>query len=273
MPTLPPNSDAIQIPNLHDLYSRLLSYYGPQGWWPLIRLQPGKLNPTERGRYTWYHPEDYDTPEVSSDIFEIMVGAILTQNTSWENADKALGKLSNNSMLTSEQILHESEENLAELIRSSGYYNQKTLKLKNLARFITRNPIQKLKSHPIDELRTMLLSVKGIGPETADSILLYAFKKPIFVIDTYTKRLISRIGLLDEQQSYSEFQSYFHSQIPTDYRVYNEYHALIVQHCVRICKKTPLCSECWLSSSCMKKIPIKPKKKKKIKKKNKTEKP
>lgn len=243
-----------QVPLLpiKELYDKLITKYGPQGWWPLIRLKHQGQNPTERGRNTWYHPNDFKYPHNDADIFEIMVGAILTQNTSWENADKALGELFTKDLLSPEKILSTSVDVLAAAIRSSGYYNQKAMKLQNLCKFLEKNPISKLKSTKTPSLRKNLLEVKGIGPETADEILLYGFQRPIFVIDAYTIRLLLYMGYYSEKQSYDKVQSWIESQIPQEVKIYNEFHALIVQHCVRICRKRPLCDFCFLEPSCKK---------------------
>ncbi|MHA1795829.1 MAG: endonuclease III domain-containing protein [Promethearchaeota archaeon] len=235
---------------LNELFQRLFSEYGPQGWWPLIRLRYAGHNPTERGRNTWYHPNDFSYPHTDEDIFEIMVGAILTQNTSWENADKALGQLFKNHLLSPEKILATSTEKLAISIRSSGYYNQKAKKLINLCRMLLDTPITTLKSYETPQLRLHLLKVNGIGHETADEILLYGFQRPVFVIDAYTVRMLLYMGYFSEKQSYHEFQTWFHAHLPADVRIYNEFHALIVQHCVRVCKKHPLCNQCFLISVC-----------------------
>ncbi len=254
-------------PSLVELYQLLLSHYGHQGWWPLLRLGASRQNPTARGRFTWYHPDNYTIPTAETDIFEIMVGAILTQNTSWENADKALGNLHLNGVMNIKGILNSETDQLAEIIRSSGYYNQKAIKLQNLAKILYRTPISKLASFSMEDLRSFLLEIKGIGPETADSILLYGFHLPSFVVDTYTRRLLLRMGYLDSSATYKTIQALFHSEIPKEESIYNEYHALIVQHMVHVCKKKPNCGDCLFQATCAKVIPPSPPRKKSRKKK------
>ncbi|MHA1611574.1 MAG: endonuclease III domain-containing protein [Promethearchaeota archaeon] len=245
-------------PSLDELYQLFLGHYGPQGWWPLIRLGVSQQNPTTRGRFTWYHPENYNIPTTETDIFEIMVGAILTQNTSWENADKALGNLHLNGILDLDGIFNFQTDKLAEVIRSSGYYNQKAIKLQTLAQNLHQTPISQLKSFSLEELRTHLLAIKGIGPETADSIILYGFHLPSFVVDTYTKRLLFRMGYMSPPATYKTIQTMFHTELPPKESLFNEYHALIVQHMVQVCKKKPKCGECMLQNTCAKILPPSP---------------
>ena len=251
------NSDPI---SLKILYDKLYSNYGHQGWWPLVDLKP-EINPTQRGRFTGYHPGNYNYPKNDDQIFEIIIGTILAQNTSWVNAEKALWNLAQKNLISESKLNILDLDELAQIIRSSGYYNQKAIKIQNILHFLQKNPISSLKKLEINILRQNLLDIKGVGPETADSIILYAFNMPIFVIDAYTKRLLSRIGLIPEKSLYEHIQNLFHAQISADYVVYNEYHALIVQHCVYICTSKPKCSQCFLNRYCQKIIPIKSKKK------------
>ena len=162
---------------------------------------------------------------------------------------------------------------MAEIIRSSGYYNQKAIKLQNLAKILRQTPISKLASFSKEDLRSFLLEIKGIGPETADSILLYGFHLPSFVVDTYTRRLLLRMGYLESPATYKIIQALFHSEIPKEESIYNEYHALIVQHMVHVCKKTPRCGECMFEPNCVQILPPptprkKPRKKKSTRKKS-----
>lgn len=203
------------------LFELLLKYYGEQGWWP------------------------------SKTSFEMMVGAILTQNTSWKNVEKSINEMRKQGLLKPITLAEASTKTIAAAIKSSGYYNQKAERLKLLAEHTQKySSLQKIFSKPLPELRKELLSLKGIGPETADSIILYAAKKPIFVIDAYTKRLAERLPLTKEFQDYNALQDFFHKNTPKSTQAYNEYHALIVKHCKEYCKKKPLCSECFLRKDC-----------------------
>ncbi|UYP43722.1 Endonuclease III [Candidatus Lokiarchaeum ossiferum] len=251
---------------IQNLYQILRKHYGSQGWWPLLRLSRNNINPTLRGSYSGYHPNDYNIPDQPKEVLEIMLGAILTQNTSWVNAEKALFNLESNKMISFESLHKLSEEKLALLIKSSGYYNQKAKKIHYLMSFLAKNPISTISQLDIIELRSKLLSVKGIGPETADSIILYAFKKPIFVIDAYTKRLFGRLDIIQQSESYDHFQMIFHASLRNETPVFNEYHALIVQHCAHICTAKPKCDLCFINEKCAKNIKLKPKKKTRNKK-------
>jgi endonuclease-3 related protein len=198
---------------LTEIYSLLLKVLGPQKWWPLR----GDFSPAN---------------------WEICVGAVLTQNTSWKNVEKALENLEQASILSREDILKTTPETLAQTIRPAGYFNQKARKLKELASFNG------------EPTREGLLSLWGIGKETADSILLYAYNKPYFVIDAYTRRVFSRLGLIKGDEGYDELRLLFEKSIPRDVGLYKEYHALIVNLGKNICKKEPLCGECPLSGIC-----------------------
>ena len=176
---------------------------------------------------------------------------ILTKNISWKNVDKTFNNLIKNNLIDVIKIIDIDTKRLAEIIMPSGYHNQKAKKLKNFCNFLVRNyngnlndlfMIGKLK------LRNELLSVNGIGPETADSIILYAAKKPIFVIDAYTKRILNRIGYKDAK--YEELQNLFMKYLPNNEKLFNEYHALLVELGKNICKKEPLCERCPLNASC-----------------------
>lgn len=213
--------------NLKTIYRVLYQAFGPQGWWPLYNDKTGRIE---------YHLNDYSFPKNEQQSFEIILGAILTQNTSWKNVEKALEHLKECNLLKKERITSLSTQELAVHIRSSGYHNQKARKIKEFLEFsgeITRNS---------------LLSIWGIGPETADSILLYACKQPIFVVDAYTKRIMERIGL--KFKSYDDLQRIFMDSIKPDYKVYNEFHALLVELGKKICKKQPLCQQCPINKHC-----------------------
>jgi len=189
--------------DLHHEYKKLLNERGPQGWWP--------INSEYR--------EGYKTPENDYEAWEICVGAILTQNTNWGNVEKALFNLRKEGKLGFESFLKMRTAALARLIRSSGYYNQKAVRLKEFARAVSLKGVGEfLKTVTREEL----LSFRGIGPETADSLLLYAGKRPFFVVDAYTRRLFGLDG------SYENIRALFEKQLPRDWTVYNEFHALIV---------------------------------------------
>ncbi len=205
------------------IYQTLHQQYGPQGWWPIQRE---------------YKKREHLTPE---EQFEICVGAILTQNTAWKNVQKALEQLRQHDALTKDAIRTLSAEQLAQLIRSSGYHNQKAKKLKAFIAFLDSGK---------EITRAHLLEVWGLGNETVDSMLLYAYQEPVFVIDAYTKRIFARLGLCDEKTSYPALQALFHEHLPKDHQLFNEYHALLVEHAKRFCKKEPACKECPLQNIC-----------------------
>ncbi len=210
---------------MYNIYRILFKEYGPQKWWPV----------TTRNRQ-----------------FEIIIGAILTQNTSWKNVEKAIDNLRAANLVDSVKIMKTSKNALAKLIRPSGYFNQKAGRLKIISGFLLKNKnISKL---PTEKLRKKLLEIKGVGPETADSIILYAFSKPSFVVDLYTKRIFSRLGICKENCTYEELQDLFHDSLPKDAKIFNEYHALIVEHAKRFCTKKPDCIKCPLSRLCKKKF-------------------
>lgn len=204
---------------LMDIYRILYQTYGPRHWWP------------------------GETP------FEVMVGAILTQNTSWRNVEKAIGRLKEKGVLNPEGIHGLQESSLASLIRSSGYFRMKARRLKTFVNFLfgeCEGDINQMKKVKTERLREKLLGVNGIGPETADSILLYGLKKPVFVVDAYTKRILSRHGIVSEKASYDEIQDLFMGHLPQDERLFNEYHALLVHLGKNVCKKRPECDRCPL---------------------------
>ncbi|HER43200.1 MAG TPA: endonuclease III domain-containing protein [Candidatus Eisenbacteria bacterium] len=211
-----------------EIYQRLLSEYGPQGWWPVT--PPGERTP----RYT-------GGPRDSAQRFEVAVGALLTQNTSWRNASRAIENLNDARLLSPAGIGGAGKNALARLIRPAGYFNQKAARLETLARFFEDGSAV---------TRDNLLALAGVGPETADSILLYGFGKPFFVVDAYTRRIFDRLGLLDGRAPYERIRRIFEGEIPRNARLYNEYHALIVEHAKRFCRKRPLCGDCPLRDRC-----------------------
>jgi len=176
-----------------------------------------------------------------------MVGAILTQNTSWRNVEKAIQKLKRKGVLNPRGMHRLKKSQLAPLIKSSGYYRIKTDRLKFFIDFFFEEydgNVKKMGRERLGVLREKLLGVKGIGPETADSILLYGLRKPIFVVDAYTKRFLSRQGLISEKASYEEVQKLFMNHLPMDEKLFNEYHALLVHLGKTVCKKIPRCEFC-----------------------------
>jgi endonuclease-3 related protein len=208
---------------LLDLYDRLLRYYGPQGWWP------------------------------AESRFEVMVGAILTQAVAWSNVEKAVANLKAAQSLDFASLHRLPVEELAPLLRPAGYYNAKARKLKALVTHLHDHyqfDLDVLFSQSLRVLRDELLSIHGIGPETADSIVLYAAGQPVFVVDGYTRRLCSRLGLASDTSGYDDLQALFEDNLPRETELFQEYHALIVQHAKTTCRKQPLCSDCLLLAVC-----------------------
>ena len=204
---------------LTEMYSMLGDHFGPQNWWP------------------------GDGP------LEMMTGAILTQNTSWSNVEKAIDNLKKENLLSLETLFNLTEEELARFIKPAGYFNIKAKRLKNLVRFLIdeyEGDLDKFIDKDIYQMRKGLLSVNGVGPETADSIILYAAKKPVFVIDTYTHRILSRHNMVEEQVSYHELQSLFMDNLPAETTLFNEFHALFVITGKEYCRKNPKCDICPL---------------------------
>ena len=212
------------------IYKKLYDLYGPQGWWPLINY--GGLNLNKTGAIIGYHPKNYDLPKKRNEIYEIILGSILTQNTSWLQAEKALFNLYDLNAIEPEKFMDLDDETLKSMIKCAGFLNQKS----NYLREITKFFIELNSKIPT---RKELLAVKGVGNETADSILLYAYKKSEFVVDAYTKRIFSHLGFIDENIRYMELKKLFESNLPKDMAVYNEYHALIVEHAKRYYNKKP----------------------------------
>jgi endonuclease-3 related protein len=223
---------------LMDIYNILLKYYGYQGWWPINSK---------------YHPKDYSLPKTENEMFEIMVGTILTQNTSWKNVEKAIHNLHNKKIMSVEGILKTSQKALAKLIKPAGYYNQKSERIILLAKYLQKNydsKPSKMFKKDVKDLKKELLNLKGIGNETADSIILYAAKKPIFVVDAYTKRIFSRMGFFKENETYENVQKFFMQNLKSNYKLYNEYHALIVELAKRSCIKKKICEKCIVKKFC-----------------------
>ncbi len=207
------------------MYERLSRKFGPQHWWP------GQTR------------------------FEVIIGAILTQNTNWGNVERAIAQLKKNRVLTPLGMKAVSQRRLATLIKPSGYFNVKAKRLKNFIQFLFKDydgDLNKMAKQPWTVLRQELLNVNGIGPETADSILLYAFDKPVFVVDAYTKRIFSRLGLTKKDVEYSVLQELFARNLKADVSMFNEYHALLVRLGKEHCRPRPRCLGCPLDQICFK---------------------
>ena len=205
---------------LTEIYKILFDTFGPQHWWP------GETR------------------------FEIITGAILTQNTSWSNVEKAIANLISAGCLTGQKLNSMDTAQIAELIVPAGYYNIKAKRLKNFLNRLFENHqgrLESLENLGTEQLRQWLLSIKGIGPETADSILLYAFDRPVFVIDTYTARITARHRLIEPGADYDQLQYLFESNLEQDIQLFNEYHALLVQIGKNYCKPKPKCDCCPLN--------------------------
>jgi endonuclease III related protein len=212
------------------IYKELYAHYGPQGWWPLMDLET--WNPDKIGATHGYHPLNYDLPETPEQRYEIIIGAILTQNTVWSSAEKALLNLKEMDVIHPQKLLAMDDNLLKEAIRCAGFLNQKSVYLKEISLFF-------IALHGQIPIRKELLKVKGVGNETADSILLYAYYQMEFVVDAYTRRIFSNLDLVDEQISYMTLKKLFEENLPLDVPIYQEYHALIVEHAKRYYQKKP----------------------------------
>ena len=219
------------VNNLYEIYNKLFSYFGKQNWWP------------------------------AENRFEVIVGAILTQNTAWKNVEKAIARLKEKNILSLEGILSIDKNMLKQLIRPSGFYNQKADRLKHFVEYMDKKYKRNLDlflNRNTEEIRRELLSINGIGFETADSILLYAGDHPIFVVDAYTKRLCKRLPLRNiDCDNYEEIREKFEKELSREIgnrekliRLYKEFHALIVKLAKTYCKKKPECKECPLKEIC-----------------------
>ncbi|MFA7059686.1 MAG: endonuclease III domain-containing protein [Pedobacter sp.] len=216
-------ADAPRGEALLNIFSVLLDHYGSLKWWP------------------------------AETSFEVCVGAILTQNTNWSNVEKAINALKKADVLTPEGLRTVEPDRLATLIRPSGYFNIKTRRLKDFIEWLFAchdGSLERMFAIDWRILRGELLTVRGIGPETCDSILLYAGGQPTFVVDAYTRRLFHRLGMLSEQANYEETRLLFMENLPADATLFNEYHALIVAQCKKFCRSKPLCDGCPLASGC-----------------------
>ena len=208
---------------LMDIYRRMLEAYGPQQWWP------------------------------AETRFEVMVGAVLTQSAPWTSVEKAIINLKTANALSPLALRAIPQEDLARLVYPAGYYNAKAWKLKALAEYLGQrfsDDFDAMAKVRLDTLRAELLGVHGIGEETADDILLYAFGKPVFVVDSYTRRVFTRLGLVPERGQYSTYNHLFIHHMPANPDLFQEYHALIVRHGKEVCKKQPICGRCCLLQKC-----------------------
>jgi len=206
-------------PSLTEVYGRLFDSFGPQHWWP------------------------------GESPFEVMVGAVLVQNTAWKNVERAIDNLRQADVLQPTTLHRVPESELQELIRPAGYYRIKARRLRNLLDFLVSEydgSLEAMFAAGLSTLREQLLAVNGIGPETADSILLYAGELPVFVVDTYTARVLKRHEWIEPEADYYAIQEHFHGNLSEDVQLFNEYHALLVRVGHLYCRKTPKCDECPL---------------------------
>lgn len=204
---------------LEGVYQKLYAQFGPQHWWP------------------------------AEGAFEVIIGAILTQNTAWSNVEKAITQLKKNRLLTPNRLYKMNVNKMGKLIRSCGYYNLKAARLKSFLEVLFRDfqgNLSSMFSLRLPLLRKKLLAIKGIGPETADSILLYAAKRAVFVVDAYTRRFLLRHSLIEKEAGYQQIQSLFEENLPRRSNLFNEYHALIVRLAKEFCRVKPVCNICPL---------------------------
>jgi len=220
--------NSIARSKLMEIFCLLLAHFGKRHWWP------------------------------GDTSLEIIFGCILTQNVTWKNVEEAINNLKQHNLINLGTIITTSDEKLGSLLKSTRYYNQKAANIKSFCYHLNDNfdgKLDNLFSMDVSSLRKHLLTLKGIGKETADSIILYAANKPIFVVDAYTKRIFSRLGYFNKDASYDEVQDLFMQNMPHDVYIFNEFHALIVCLGQNICKNTnPLCSSCLLESMCKKEV-------------------
>jgi len=230
--------DRLELPRL---YERLMAHFGPRRWWPVTPETGGE-------------PLYSGGPRTDAQRLEVILGAILAQNTAWRGAARAVTNLYDAGLVDFGRLLETPPEVLAPLLRPSGYFNQKAKKIKALlAALHARYGLnwQTIRREPVERLRPFLLEISGIGPETADCIVLYAAGQPTFVIDAYTRRLMYRLGLAPENATYAELKARFEAACELEVNLYQEYHALLDRQCVVYCRKRdPLCGECPLADLC-----------------------
>ncbi|MFH0973702.1 MAG: hypothetical protein V1817_02870 [Candidatus Micrarchaeota archaeon] len=221
--------------DLRKVYETLYSAFGPQGWWPVTCASAAKRDSDEAR-------------------FEIMIGAVLTQNTAWTNVERAIDCLRKEKLLSVRALSRAPLAKIKACVRSAGYYNQKARYVKALARYLEKNydgDLEKFFSQPPGSLRRELLSLRGVGPETADSILLYAGGKRFFVVDAYTRRVFARYGILNGGEDYDTVRALFEANLARDEKIYGEFHALLVELAKRCCfKREPNCAACPLAAKC-----------------------
>ena len=213
---------------LLSIYHQLHQHFGPRSWWPA------------------------ETP------VEVVIGAILTQHSAWRNVEQAIANLRRAGALTPREILARERPELETLLRPAGFFRQKAARLQGFARYLEEQQAGDLAgwlSLPLEGVRGELLGLPGIGPETADAILLYAGQRPTFVVDAYTRRLFGRLGLLGGSESYQQVRHLFMAALPPDTALFNEFHALIVAECKSYCRTRPLCPSCPLRSRCPAALP------------------
>ena len=208
------------IVTLDEVYQQLYEALGPQHWWP------------------------------AESAFEVVLGAVLVQNTAWRNVEKAIENLRQSELLSAKAMYQLAPEELEELIRPAGYFRMKTRRIRNLLDHLFtqhEGSLSAMLKVDTETLREELLQINGIGPETADSILLYAAERPVFVVDTYTNRILKRHGWIEHEADYSTIQAHFQTHLEADSQLYNEFHALLVRIGNLYCRKKPRCEECPLS--------------------------
>lgn len=223
-----------------ELYNTILKHFGEQLWWPVT--DAGEITPTYKKRKHLTEKQKLET----------CIGALLTQNTDWLNVMKALENLSKAKMLSCQKIANARQQTIAGLVKPSGYFNQKAKKLQAFCKYLEKNyscSVNKLFAKPLPALREELLSLHGIGQETADDIILYAAEKPSFVVDAYTMRFVERF-FAQPKKDYVEVKRFFESRLPKNVQLFNEFHALLVEFGKQYCKRKPVCVECFLRKEC-----------------------
>ena len=230
--------------SLRSIFDQLFEAFGPQGWWPTTPT--GDVRPH-------YYPGEGSRHLEENEQWEIVVGAMLTQNTSWRNVESALTGLWQQGLMDLHVMGSAPLDRLAATVRPSGYFNQKAARLQNIAAYIEKRHngnITDFLRLSTQDLRTELLSLNGVGPETADSILLYAAQVPRFVIDAYTRRILGRLGVVEPEIQYDELQTELESKLPREHELYNEFHALLVKLATTSCTTNPKCQSCCLNDQC-----------------------